>query len=84
MFWLRQRVPSILALIAHYTTVLAYAEHTFWFLSGWTERIVQAIKEEAIEEPWASAIDWALKCIEVQRATPVPPPSTLHVENLAI
>jgi len=84
MFWLRQRTPGVMVIILHYTTVLAHAEHRFWFLSGWTERVVQAVKEEAIEEPWAGAMDWAFECIKVQRATPVSPPSTLPVENLAI
>lgn len=82
MVALRQRSPGALVIIMHWTITLTFAARTYWFLRGWSDRIVKAVTDELTMEPWREAIEWPLQQIEALRV--VPAPAIPEVENLEI
>lgn len=55
---IRQRQSCALALLAYFAVILRAAEPLFWFMDGWSERVIKAIAE-AIEPSWQPAMQWA-------------------------
>lgn len=62
---LRQRHPAALVCMGIYALLMRVAEPIYWFMEGWSERVVAAILE-AIEPSWVDAMQWSLQAIKAQ------------------
>ncbi|KAF2188980.1 hypothetical protein K469DRAFT_626772 [Zopfia rhizophila CBS 207.26] len=58
----RQKQPVALGIMAHYCIVLRAAEHTYWFVRGWAERVINEISE-VIDPSWRQVVRWPAEFI---------------------
>lgn len=82
MAGLRDRSPGALVLVLHWAVILSFASRTYWFLRGWTARIVRDVTAAVQDAPWSELLDWPLQVIDAQRVEPAP--AIPEVDALAI
>lgn len=58
-FWIRLRAhePVSLLIFAHYALVLRYCEDCWWWMAGWSDRVIQAV-DEALSSCDKVSLDW--------------------------
>ncbi|KAF2106213.1 hypothetical protein BDV96DRAFT_337334 [Lophiotrema nucula] len=76
---LRQRHPAALASVTIYAVILQTAEPIYWFMDGWSQRVIKAVLE-GLDPSWQDAIEWPLQHIKAQQREQAQPPQQMDVQ----
>lgn len=76
---LRQQHPAALACVAIYAIALQLAEPNYWFMNGWSQRVIKAVKG-LIDPSWYDTIEWSSQQIMAQQETQAQSPQQMDVQ----
>ncbi|KAF1944719.1 hypothetical protein EJ02DRAFT_340265 [Clathrospora elynae] len=57
--YVRQRQPGALVILMYYTTILYASEPRYFFMEGWSERLMKSLYE-GVDQSWVSVIQWPI------------------------
>lgn len=63
---MRRRHPLALVVLSYYCGLLHSREANYWFFKGWANALINLIKKQLVDSPWAEWIQWAVENIQKQ------------------
>ncbi|KAH8684976.1 hypothetical protein BGZ61DRAFT_507273 [Ilyonectria robusta] len=61
---MRRCHPLALVVLSYYCALLHSREGNYWFFEGWANALINLIKEQLVDSPWAERIQWAVETIQ--------------------
>ncbi|KAH6995316.1 hypothetical protein EDB80DRAFT_728933 [Ilyonectria destructans] len=65
---MRRRHPLALVVLSYYCGLLHSREANYWFFKGWANALINLIKKQLVDSPWAEWIQWAVENIQKPEA----------------